>query len=119
MVMLYTRWYEHTGDEGDLRRATISFEWFMGRNDLGLPLFHAERGSCHDGLMERGINQNQGAEIDARLLAVAQPRGCRHEPRRSARTNTSAEAPRGTMDSELQQQLDQVALELPDRSEAA
>ena len=62
MVLLYARWYEHSGDELDLHRATASYEWFTGRNDLGLSLFHPARGSSYDGLMERGLNQNQGAE---------------------------------------------------------
>ena len=62
MVWLYTAWYAHSADERDLTRASICYEWFMGRNDLGLAVFHAARGSCFDGLMERGINQNQGAE---------------------------------------------------------
>ena len=120
MVMLYTRWYEQTGDEGDLRRATISFEWFMGRNDLGLPLFHAERGSCHDGLMERGINQNQGAEstlafwISRNRVASAMSRATSQ-----AGAQPGAQWIRSTSDKELQRQLDEVARELPDRSEAA
>ena len=72
MVMLYAAWHEHTGDERDLERAVASYEWFTGRNDLGLPVFHAERGSCYDGLMEWGLNQNQGAES---LLAYWLARG--------------------------------------------
>ena len=62
MVLLYSRWYEHSSDELDLDRAAMSYEWFTGRNDLRLSLFHAARGSSYDGLMERGLNRNQGAE---------------------------------------------------------
>ena len=62
MVYLYAAWYEHDGDERDRQKALISYEWFTGLNDLGLPLFHAERGSCFDGLMATGLNRNQGAE---------------------------------------------------------
>ncbi len=122
MVMLYTRWYEHTHDEGDLRRATISFEWFMGRNDLGLPLFHAERGSCFDGLMERGINQNQGAEstlafwISRNRVAAAMSLASNGA---AGHAKPGARWVRGSIDGDLQQQLDEVARALPDRSEAA
>ena len=62
MVYLYAAWYEHTGDERDRQKAIISYEWFTGLNDLGLPLYHPERGSCFDGLMANGVNRNQGAE---------------------------------------------------------
>lgn len=62
MVYLYAAWYEYGGDERDRQKAIISYSWFTGLNDLGLPLFHAERGSCFDGLMAHGVNRNQGAE---------------------------------------------------------
>ncbi len=62
MVYLYGAWYDLSGYDGDLHKAVISYEWFTGRNDVGLPLFNSERGSCFDGLMERGRNRNQGAE---------------------------------------------------------
>ncbi|KKX47124.1 hypothetical protein [Sphingobacterium sp. IITKGP-BTPF85] len=39
-----------------------SFEWFLGENDLKLPLYdHSTKGCC-DGLETYGINRNQGAE---------------------------------------------------------
>ena len=62
MVYLYAAWYDYTGDERDLAKATAAYEWFTARNDLGLPLFHRERGSCYDGLQPHGVNRNQGAE---------------------------------------------------------
>jgi glycosyltransferase involved in cell wall biosynthesis len=51
-----------TGDKsyGDL--ALASFEWFLGRNRLGVALYDAETGGCHDGLSTAGPNDNQGAE---------------------------------------------------------
>ena len=80
MVYLYVAWYEHTGSEAHLRRAEQAYRWFEGVNDLGLPLFNARRGSCFDGLMEHGINQNQGAEstlafwLSRNTLAAVQAR---------------------------------------------
>lgn len=38
------------------------FEWFLGRNDLGLPLYDASTGGCRDALLQDHLNQNQGAE---------------------------------------------------------
>jgi hypothetical protein len=38
------------------------FEWFLGRNDLGQPLYDAGTGGCRDALLQDHLNQNQGAE---------------------------------------------------------
>jgi len=40
----------------------LCFEWFTGRNTLGLMLADPEEGGCYDGLEPHGINRNQGAE---------------------------------------------------------
>jgi hypothetical protein len=40
----------------------MCFNWFLGQNDLNLPLYDAKTGGCCDGLMADGINQNEGAE---------------------------------------------------------
>ena len=42
--------------------ARCCFEWFLGRNDLGLPLYDASTGGCRDALLQDHLNQNQGAE---------------------------------------------------------
>ena len=39
-----------------------AFDWFLGRNDLGLPLYDTTTGGCSDGLHPDRANQNQGAE---------------------------------------------------------
>lgn len=50
-----------------------AFEWFLGRNDVGLPLYDSQTGGCHDGLHVDRVNQNQGAESTlAFLLALAE-----------------------------------------------
>jgi len=38
------------------------FDWFLGRNDLGQPLYDATTGGCRDALLQDRLNQNQGAE---------------------------------------------------------
>jgi glycosyltransferase involved in cell wall biosynthesis len=51
-----------TGDLSWMRRAENTFQWFQGKNDLGLPLFDPETGGCCDGLHQDRVNANQGAE---------------------------------------------------------
>ena len=38
------------------------YSWFTGNNDHGLAMGLPSTGGCYDGLMEGGVNQNQGAE---------------------------------------------------------
>src|SRR4029079_2308871 len=51
-----------TGDPEWLTEARLAFEWFLGRNDLGLDVYDAGTGGCRDGLHQDRVNQNQGAE---------------------------------------------------------
>jgi hypothetical protein len=53
--------------------AHLAFDWFLGRNDLGRPLYDTTTGGCHDGLQENRVNENQGAESTlAFLLSLAE-----------------------------------------------
>ncbi len=54
--------YRVTGNERWWREARRAFEWFLGRNDLGLPLYDFSTGGCRDGLHADRVNENQGAE---------------------------------------------------------
>ena len=55
------------------RAARRCFEWFLGRNDLGQPLYDSSTGGCHDALHPDRVNQNQGAESTlAFQLALAE-----------------------------------------------
>ncbi|MFC1544953.1 glycosyltransferase family 4 protein [Gemmatimonadota bacterium] len=51
-----------TRDKTWIDNAVMCFNWFLGHNDLNLPLYDAKTGGCRDGLMADGINQNEGAE---------------------------------------------------------
>ena len=51
-----------TGRTGYRDAATIAFDWFLGRNRLGVPVYDAASGGGHDGLTTTGLNDNQGAE---------------------------------------------------------
>jgi glycosyltransferase involved in cell wall biosynthesis len=61
-----------TGEDKWRRVAENAFGWFFGDNDAGVPLADASDGSCFDGLMATGINQNQGAESIISLHLAAQ-----------------------------------------------
>ena len=54
--------YRQTNDERWRREGQGAFEWFLGRNDLRLPLYDPASGGCRDGLHPDRVNQNQGAE---------------------------------------------------------
>ena len=42
--------------------ARRAFEWFLGRNDLGLPLSDTTTGGCRDAIHCDSVNENEGAE---------------------------------------------------------
>jgi len=49
-------------DPAWLGEARKAFNWFLGKNDLGLSLYDTHSGGCFDGLQMDRVNQNQGAE---------------------------------------------------------
>jgi hypothetical protein len=42
--------------------AVRCFEWFTGRNDVGVSMYNADTGGGQDGLHVDGADPNQGAE---------------------------------------------------------
>jgi len=62
-----------TDDKHWLESAKMIFEWFLGRNDLGIPLYNTQTCGCHDALHVDRLNQNQGGESTlAFLLSLAE-----------------------------------------------
>lgn len=51
-----------SGDARWITEARRAYRWFLGENDLDLPLATRKDGGCFDGLMPTGLNRNQGAE---------------------------------------------------------
>jgi glycosyltransferase involved in cell wall biosynthesis len=51
-----------TCDRRWIDEAERAYRWFLGVNDLDLPLVSPQDGGCFDGLMPHGLNRNQGAE---------------------------------------------------------
>ena len=62
-------------DPAWLARAQTAFQWFLGRNQLGLPLYDPRTGGCRDALHAHAANQNLGAESTLSfLLALVEMR---------------------------------------------
>lgn len=57
-----------TGDRACGKRAIRAFEWFLGRNRLGIPVYDFATGGCYDGLGAATFNENQGAESTLAFL---------------------------------------------------
>jgi len=61
-VMMLRAAYEATGKREFLRIQKKAFDWFLGENDLHIPVYDFATKGCSDGLMPNGVNVNQGAE---------------------------------------------------------
>ena len=57
-----------TGEKSWHTEARRAFEWFLGRNDLRLPVYDPTTGGCRDGLHSDRPNENQGAESTLAFL---------------------------------------------------
>lgn len=69
-VEAYVLAYEVTKNQKYLELARCAFDWFLGKNRLGVSLYDFSTGACYDGLTPYGPNLNQGAEsVIAFLLA--------------------------------------------------
>lgn len=65
--------YRATEDPFWIDQARLTLEWFLGRNDMGMPMYDSSTGGCRDGLHEDRLNENQGAESTlAYLLSLAE-----------------------------------------------
>jgi glycosyltransferase involved in cell wall biosynthesis len=57
-----------TADKIWYKEARCAFDWFLGRNDLNLPIYDTTTGGCRDGLHPDRPNENQGAESSLAFL---------------------------------------------------
>jgi glycosyltransferase involved in cell wall biosynthesis len=62
MVLMYQKAAEIFKEKKYQERMFTSFKWFLGENDLRMPLYDFETHGCCDGLEDYGVNRNQGAE---------------------------------------------------------
>jgi glycosyltransferase involved in cell wall biosynthesis len=68
MVAACLEAYRITANTRWRKEAERAFEWFLGRNDLHLPLYDPTTGGCRDGLHPDRVNENQGAESTLAFL---------------------------------------------------
>jgi glycosyltransferase involved in cell wall biosynthesis len=79
MVSACLEAFRVTRDDFWSREARRAFEWFLGRNDLGIPVYDPSSGGCRDGLHHNRANENQGAESTlAFQLALAEMTAAEH-----------------------------------------
>jgi hypothetical protein len=67
-VMMLKAAYEATQNERFLTLQRKAFDWFLGQNDLHVPLYDFRTKGSNDGLTPDGVNTNQGAESTLSLL---------------------------------------------------
>lgn len=87
MVSACLEAFRITGDKRWRKEARRAFEWFLGRNDLNLPIYDPTTGGCRDGLHPDRPNENQGAESTLAFLQALL------ELRLAENTIQSSEAP--------------------------
>ena len=61
-VMMLRSAYDATQNDRYLTLQRKAFDWFLGANDLYIPLYNFRSKGCYDGLTQDGVNLNQGAE---------------------------------------------------------
>jgi glycosyltransferase involved in cell wall biosynthesis len=60
--------YRFTHESRWLEEAQRVFRWFLGENDLRVPLYDEVTGGCRDGLHPDRVNENEGAESTLSFL---------------------------------------------------
>jgi glycosyltransferase involved in cell wall biosynthesis len=68
MVSACLETHRITADQNWYKEARRAFDWFLGRNDLDLPIYDPTTGGCRDGLHADRPNENQGAESSLAFL---------------------------------------------------
>jgi len=68
IVLMLMAAYDATQNNKYLILQRKAFEWFLGENDLHIPLYDFKTKGCSDGLMSDGVNPNQGAESTLSFL---------------------------------------------------
>jgi len=64
--------YRLTHDKSYEKMARQALGWFFGMNTKNVLVYDVGSGACYDGVGERGLNQNQGAESTIGFLLAAE-----------------------------------------------
>ncbi len=83
-VLMLRAAYDATGDQRYLKLQRKAFDWFLGANDVHVPVYDFKTKGCNDGLVRGGVNLNQGAESTLSfllsLLAIVETYAIIHQP---------------------------------------
>jgi hypothetical protein len=67
-ILMLDAGYKATKDKKYLVLRQKAFNWFLGENDLGMPLYDSKSKGCGDGLGAEGVSANEGAESTISFL---------------------------------------------------
>ncbi|MBW2981550.1 glycosyltransferase [Candidatus Woesearchaeota archaeon] len=70
MVQTLILAHKTTGEKKYIRHASNAFHWFLGRNYLKQMIYDDKTGGCFDGLGEKTVNLNRGAESTLAYLTA-------------------------------------------------
>jgi hypothetical protein len=62
--------YRATGNRQYKKAARTIFNWFLGQNTQNAFVYNSTTGSCYDGITEKGLNLNKGAEATVCYLSA-------------------------------------------------
>ena len=67
-ILALSKFYTVFKDENYFNKMTIAFNWFLGNNHMHQIIYNPCTGGCYDGLEEKNVNLNQGAESTVSYL---------------------------------------------------
>ena len=67
-ILALSKFYNVFEDESYKHKMDIAFDWFLGNNHLQQIIYNPCTGGCYDGLEDKYVNLNQGAESTVSYL---------------------------------------------------
>ena len=67
-IMTLNEFYQEFNEKIYLDKLMVAFNWFLGENRLNQIIYNPCTGGCYDGLEEKNVNLNQGAESTVSYL---------------------------------------------------
>ncbi len=67
-ILALSKFYAVFGEFNYLQKMEIGLNWFLGKNHLNQIIYNPCTGGCYDGLEEKRVNLNQGAESTVSYL---------------------------------------------------
>jgi uncharacterized protein YyaL (SSP411 family) len=62
--------YRETDNRYYKTMARTIFNWFLGKNTQNCFIYNSSTGGCYDGITEKGLNLNEGAEATVCYLSA-------------------------------------------------